>query len=129
MIPALLVILVCQLAGEAASRALHLPVPGPVLGMVLMTIGLSVSPRLVDLVRPVARGILDNLLLLFVPAGVGAAIQLAGLGARTGMIVLAVVVSTVLALVAGVLAFVAVARLTGDDGDEALSNDMTGLEG
>ncbi|MFT4150783.1 MAG: CidA/LrgA family protein [Paracoccaceae bacterium] len=122
MIPAFLVILACQLAGEAVSRAVHLPVPGPVLGMVLMVVGLSASPRLVALVRPVAQGILSNLLILFVPAGVGAAGHLATLGGQTLPVVLAVIVSTILAIAAGSLTFAAVARATGntDDGEDML---------
>ena len=129
MIPALLVILACQLVGEGVARALHLPVPGPVLGMVLMVAGLTFSPRLVALVRPVAQGILTNLLILFVPAGVGAAGHLTTLGASTLPVVLAVVVSTVLAIAAGAMTFAVVARVTGnvDYGDDQ-GSEMMGEE-
>jgi len=60
MIPALLAILTCQLAGEVLSRSLGLPLPGPVLGMVLMVAALALSPRLAALVRPVAQGVLAD---------------------------------------------------------------------
>lgn len=33
-------LLPCQLAGELLARALHLPVPGPVIGMVILFAGL-----------------------------------------------------------------------------------------
>ena len=118
MIPALLAILAFQLAGEVISHGLHLPIPGPVLGMALMVGALALSPRFVALVRPVAQGILDNLLILFVPAGVGAAVQFVSLGPQTLPVVLAVVVSTLLAIVAGVLTFAGIARLTGNLDDE-----------
>ena len=36
MIEGLLVLLVCQIVGELAVRTLHLAVPGPVLGMLLL---------------------------------------------------------------------------------------------
>ena len=114
MIPALLAILACQLAGEVAIRASGLPVPGPVLGMALMLAGLIASPQLRNLVRPVAEGILRNLLLLFVPAGVGAAGHLVTLGSNTLPILAAVFASTVLAIIVGALAFAATARLTGN---------------
>lgn len=117
MIAALLAILACQLAGEIISHGLHLPIPGPVLGMMLMAVGLTVSPRLVQLVRPVAQGMLDNLLIMFVPAGVGATVQLLALGDRTLPVVIAVVVSTILAIIAGALVFSTVARLTGNFDD------------
>ena len=61
MIPAILALLVCQLAGEAASRALGLPLPGPVLGMLLMMLGFALIPGLLALVRPVAQSLLARL--------------------------------------------------------------------
>ncbi|NNJ75758.1 MAG: CidA/LrgA family protein, partial [Anderseniella sp.] len=42
MLNALTLILVCQLAGELASGGLQLPVPGPVIGMVVLFIYLMV---------------------------------------------------------------------------------------
>lgn len=118
MIAALLAILACQLIGEVVTYSLHLPIPGPVLGMLLMVVGFAVSPRLLALVRPIARAILDNLLILFVPAGVGAAVQLGKLGDQTLPVVLAVVISTILAIVVGAAVFAGVARLTGNIDDE-----------
>lgn len=109
----LFVILACQLVGEALSRLLPLQVPGPVAGMVLLAIGLAASPTLVRIVRPVAVGILANLSLLFVPAGVGVIGHLPLIAHEGIAIGVALVGSTVLALMAGALTFVAVARLTG----------------
>ena len=36
------ILLVCQLAGEVIARLLQLPLPGPVLGMVILFVGLVV---------------------------------------------------------------------------------------
>lgn len=105
MIPAFLIILACQLAGEIAARFSGLPIPGPVIGMALMLLGLRLSPWLRGVVRPVAEGILKNLLLLFVPAGVGAAGHLVTLGGNLVPILVAVAGSTVLAITAGALAY------------------------
>lgn len=113
MIHALIAILFCQLAGEAAARSLGLPVPGPVLGMVLMLAGLAASARLRDLIRPVAQGLLAHLSLLFVPAGVGVVGHLDRLGGQGAGLILALIASTVLAIAVGALTFAAVARLTG----------------
>lgn len=117
MIAALLAILVCQLAGEAAVRALGLPLPGPVLGMVLMVAGLSASARLRAVVTPVARGFLGNMSLLFVPAGVGVVGHAGVLGSQGLALAAALVVSTVAAISVGALVFAAVARLTGNRDD------------
>ncbi len=72
------ILLVCQLLGEIASRGLGLPIPGPVLGLVLLVAGLAVWGRTRSdaevAASPVAKvgdGLLGNLGLFFVPAGVG----------------------------------------------------------
>jgi holin-like protein len=117
MLHALIAILTCQLAGEAAARALSLPLPGPVLGMVLMLALLVLFPRAAQMIRPTAQGMLSHLSLLFVPAGVGVVGHIATLGSQTAAILLAVVGSTVLAIAAGALTFAAVARLTGSQDD------------
>ena len=113
MIPALLIILLCQLLGETLSRSLGLPIPGPVLGMVFMLLGLILSQRLRAVIRPVAQVILGALSLLLVPAGVGAIGQFFTLGDQTLPVVLAVVGSTILAIASGAVTFVVIARLIG----------------
>ncbi len=113
MIRALTLILLCQLAGEATARALLLPVPGPVLGMAVLWALMSASTALAALVRPVGEGILRHLSLLFVPAGVGVVGHLQTLGPQALGLGVAIVISTALAIAAGALAFVAVARMTG----------------
>ncbi|WP_116133740.1 CidA/LrgA family protein [Tropicimonas sp. IMCC34043] len=111
MIWSIAILLGCQLAGEIVTRFLGLPLPGPVLGMALL-LGLLVAiPRLYRLVAPTGHTILANLSLLFVPAGVGVVANLDVVSEHGLALLTAVVVSTVLALVAGVLSFRAVARL------------------
>lgn len=117
MIHALLALLACQLAGEAVVRVLHLPLPGPVIGMLLMLGLLAAAPRFAEFIRPTAQGILGHLSLLFVPAGVGVVGHVSTLGPAAAALLVAVVASTVLAIVAGALTFVAIARITGV-GDE-----------
>ncbi|MGB8814143.1 MAG: CidA/LrgA family protein [Paracoccaceae bacterium] len=114
MIPALLALLGAQLAGETLSRSLNLPLPGPVVGLLLLLAAFAVSPRLAETLRPLSQGILGNLSLLFVPAGVGVVGHIDTLGANGGPILLAVLISTVLAIAVGALSFSAVAHLTGN---------------
>ena len=52
VVPALAIILLFQLVGEVISRAAHLPLPGPVLGMIGMVVAISVSTWLRELIRP-----------------------------------------------------------------------------
>mgnify|MGYP002622808671 FL=1 len=117
LVPALSVILLCQLAGETATRLLGLAVPGPVLGMALLLALLATQPRLREIVAPVAEGILRHLSLFFVPAGVGIVTHLDQLGTQALALATAILISTVLSLLAGAGAFLLVARLTGSSDD------------
>ncbi len=66
----LAVLLLCQSAGEVIARLTGAPLPGPVLGMVL----LAVLLRFESVRTPAAvaaDGLLAHLSLLFVPVGVG----------------------------------------------------------
>ena len=69
LLPGLLDVLVCWAAGEVVSEVLDLPVPGPVVGLLLLLVLLRVQPE--PRSGPVADGLLRLLPLLFVPAGVG----------------------------------------------------------
>src|SRR5438132_420602 len=71
MVPALIVLLCSQLAGELVARLLQLPVPGPVLGLLFLFAVLLARGRTAETVGGTARVLLGNLALLFVPAGVG----------------------------------------------------------
>jgi putative effector of murein hydrolase LrgA (UPF0299 family) len=120
MLQAFALLLLCQLAGEGITRGLTLPVPGPVIGLVLMAAGLLIVQRFelicaddieATALGRTATGLLGHLSLLFVPAGVGI-VQHGGTLLRNGVaIVLALVVSTVLSLAVTAIVFRAVARL------------------
>lgn len=118
MIWAVLVLLVAQLAGEVTARSLGLLVPGPVLGLLFLLAALLLFPKLAEAIRPTASGLLQHLSLLFVPAGVGVVAHLDVLGANAGALLVALVLSTLLAIIIGALVFVGVARLTGVGRDE-----------
>ncbi|TXM94475.1 CidA/LrgA family protein [Methylobacterium sp. WL30] len=125
MIASLTLILLAQLLGEVLARSAGLPLPGPVLGMALM-LGFLVlrDRRALHLARVLpkpltdgtlentARGLLANLSLMFVPAGAGIVGRLDVVQAQGLRLAIVVVVSTVAALVATVLVFLWVARLT-----------------
>jgi putative effector of murein hydrolase LrgA (UPF0299 family) len=91
-----------QFAGEVIARAIGLPLPGPVIGLLLLFGGLVVRGRRGRAVDPglraTAQGLLSNLSLLFVPAGVGVMTQLGVLGANLLPIAVALLVSTLLGL-------------------------------
>jgi holin-like protein len=111
----ILMLLACQLAGEAVARGLGLSVPGPVLGMALLAAGLALLPGLRRVVEPVATALLRNLSLLFVPAAVGVLQVLPELASQGVAIAAAILISTVVSLAVTALAFRAVVKLMGDE--------------
>ena len=89
----------CQLAGELVTRALAIPVPGPVLGMVMLFLLLVYRGSIPEKLATVADGLLGHLSLLFVPAGVGVMLHFPLLGDDWMAITVALVVSTVATIV------------------------------
>ena len=104
------ILLFFQLVGEVLARALNLPLPGPVIGMALLFAALAAVPRLMA-ITPTAKVLLANLSLLFVPAGVGVVGHLDTFGSEGPALAAAILGSTVLAILAGVGAFLGVARI------------------
>ena len=71
MLAALTLLLVLQLLGEIIAQSLHLPIPGPVIGMALLFAILVKRGGPTPDLRSTAQGLLSHLSLLFVPAGTG----------------------------------------------------------
>ncbi|WP_415897598.1 CidA/LrgA family protein [Neptuniibacter sp. QD72_48] len=71
MIQGFLILLVCQLVGELIVTAASVPIPGSVVGMVLLLVGLIIRGEVPEGLRVTAEGLLKVLPLLLVPAGVG----------------------------------------------------------
>lgn len=92
------VLLACQFAGELLTRGLGLPVPGPVVGMVILLLGLVVIGRVPTSLRMMGEGLLRYLTLLFVPAGVGLMVHARLIGMDLLPIVLTLILSTALTL-------------------------------
>jgi putative effector of murein hydrolase LrgA (UPF0299 family) len=104
VITGLLALLCCQLVGEFVVRLLGIPVPGPVVGMILLLVLLQLrEPDSESSVVRVAEGLLKHLQLLFVPAGVGVIQYLSVIGASVVPLVVGSLVSWVVALVATAL--------------------------
>ena len=66
-----LIILGIYLLGELLSGALHLPIPGNILGMVILFILLCTKIIKVENIASVTMFLLDHLAFFFIPAGVG----------------------------------------------------------
>lgn len=91
-------ILVCQLVGEFAVTTLDIPFPGPVMGMLLLFTYLLVNGSVPEPLSQIASTLLNNLSLLFVPAGVGVMVHLGILGTDLLPLSAAMLVSTLLTI-------------------------------
>ena len=100
----LALLLLLQIAGEGLTRALGLPFPGPVVGLVLLLVALRWA-WIREPAAAIAEMLLTHLSLLFIPVGVGVITHL-GLVSQFGwQLLLVIVLSTwiVLAVTAVVL--------------------------
>ena|SRR3712207_5668287 len=94
MILDLAILLACELAGEALAFWAGLPVPGPVIGLVVLVVLLLVLGRAPSSLETTASGILEHLSLLFVPAGVGVMLQVDRIAGEWPVLLTAVLLST-----------------------------------
>ncbi len=95
MINAMLVLLAYQLVGEVIVRTVSIPVPGPVVGMLLLFITLLLRDSLVTKIEKTTQTILQNLTLLYVPAAVGVMVHLSLLQ-REGLAIVITLVASLL---------------------------------
>lgn len=110
-------LLAYQLVGEVSSRLLQWPVPGPVVGMVLLFVTLLLRGSLDQTLDAASSGLLGHLSLLFVPAGVGVMVHVGRIGGDWLPIMAALVLGTIITLVATALLMLAMMRLLGKRGD------------
>jgi len=118
MLAGLTWLLVFQCIGEAIVYLSGLPVPGPVIGMLLLFIGLRLRGAIPKALDTAATGLLQHLSLLFVPAGVGVMLHFGRVANEWGAIAAAILLSTLLAIaVTAVVMRALIARSSAVDGE------------
>lgn len=99
------VILLCYYAGMFISTSLNLPVPGTLVGLVLLLLILFLFSGLDKLVTIAAAPLLKHMSVLFVPAVLGVSLYWHDIQQNGLAIAIAIVVSTAISLgIAGKLA-------------------------
>ncbi|HYN78941.1 MAG TPA: CidA/LrgA family protein [Lamprocystis sp. (in: g-proteobacteria)] len=111
MLEALTLILSCQLVGEIIVLVSGLPVPGPVLGMVLLLAWLSVRGGVSERVAQTADTLLSHFSLLFIPAGVGVLVHWERVKDQWAAITAALVLGTLITLAVTALTMAGMQRL------------------
>lgn len=122
MLRGIAILLLFQLLGESTVFLTKLPVPGPVVGLVMLFLALQLGRRIAGTsfapIEQASTSLLANLGLLFVPAGVGVVSLLGVLQAQAGPIALVLVGSAVFTLLVTVRTFIAARRLFSRSGGE-----------
>lgn len=98
MLAAFTQIILFQLLGEIITRGLHWPMPGPVLGLMLMFAFLLIKGGPGQELHQTSQNLLQHLSLLFVPAGTGLLLHLHTLEKEWLPLAVALVGSTLLAM-------------------------------
>lgn len=99
MIQAFAVLLFFQFLGEVCVKGLGLPLPGPLIGMLLLFAALLVHGRVPEGLRQLAQSLIGNLMLLFIPAVSGVMIHWQKVAADGVAFVVSGVLATALTLV------------------------------
>ncbi len=94
----LTMLVAAQWAGQAVATLAGLPVPGPVIGMLLLLIFLFIRGQVPDGLSAAASPLLTHLSLLFIPAGVGVIAHLGLVRSQWPALVASVVLGTLATL-------------------------------
>lgn len=117
MIKGIAILLLFQLLGESLVFSTDLPLPGPVVGLVMLFVAMLLLKKyklkLFANTEQAADGFLANLGLLFLPAGVGIIALWGELQSHVSAILIVLIISTILTLIVTVWTFIFVRRLMG----------------
>jgi holin-like protein len=118
MLSALTQLLLFQLLGEVFARGLNLPVPGPVIGMLLLFLALILRGGPGQELQTTSQNLLQHLSLLFVPAGVGIMVHLHRVANEWLPLLLSLLISTLATLVVTALVMKLFMRPSPANGDK-----------
>lgn len=99
MLAALTQLLIFQLVGEIIARGFALPVPGPVIGMLLLFLALALRGGPDHELQQTSQNLLQHLSLLFVPAGTGIMLHMHRIADEWPALLISLLVSTAATLV------------------------------
>lgn len=66
-----LIILIICVIGEVLNKVMHIPLPGSIIGMILLFICLLTGLIKIEMIDEVSKFLLDHLAFFFIPSGVG----------------------------------------------------------
>lgn len=118
MVHAFALLLVFQLVGEVAAQYFALPVPGPLVGMLLLFGALIARGNLPEPLREAANSLLRHLMLLFIPAVTGVMLYFDRIASEWLPFLAACIVGAAVTLVVTALVLAWMLRVTGATHEE-----------
>ncbi|MDH5547592.1 MAG: CidA/LrgA family protein [Gammaproteobacteria bacterium] len=109
----LAILLVFQLLGEIVVILAALPVPGPVIGMILLFVFLTQSRQSKSYLNETSSHLLTHLSLLFIPAGVGVMVHMDKLGTEWIAIGTTLLLSTIITMLVTAISLIFFLRVFG----------------
>ncbi|MBU3099965.1 MULTISPECIES: CidA/LrgA family protein [Clostridium] len=67
----LMIVLIPYVLGTVLQLILKLPIPGSVIGLILLFLGLQIGIVKIEMIEELCEFLLSNMSFLFIPAGVG----------------------------------------------------------
>lgn len=121
-----LIVLGIYLIGEILSSTLSLPIPGNILGMVILFVLLCTKTIKVDQISNVTNFLLDHLAFFFIPAGVGLMSSIGIIKATwLQLIIVCIITTAVIIAVTGItVQFVAERKKNNADGKSEVRNKL-----
>lgn len=117
MLYAITSLFLCQLAGELLVQWLGLPIPGPLIGMVLMFIALLARGSVPQALTDTSGHLLRNLMLLFIPAVTGVMLHFERVGREWLPFLAAGIVGAAFTMTVTALTFRWMIRITGKNAE------------
>ncbi|NNC23120.1 CidA/LrgA family protein [Salinisphaera sp. USBA-960] len=111
MIGALIILIGLQVLGTVITRLTGAPVPGPVFGLVILFVVLSLRGTTPPALSRTSNTLIDHLALLFVPAGVGIVNHLHILERHGLAIIVILITSAITTTIVTAATFAGVTRL------------------
>lgn len=91
-----MVILITYFLGELLQVLFNLPIPGAVIGLILLFIALNMGIIKVEMIEDVCEFLLSNMSFLFIPAGVGLMTSFGMLKGKWLPFMVIIIISTIL---------------------------------
>ncbi|NYT86151.1 CidA/LrgA family protein [Pollutimonas harenae] len=113
MLLAVTVLFMMQAAGEVLARLTGLPLPGPLIGMLLMLVALMAYGRVPTGLRDTCHHMLKHLMLLFVPLVAGIMLYFGPLESEWIPFLLACIVGVALTIIVTAVTLRWMIRITG----------------